>query len=212
VRNSLKCSVEVIVLWILLILASSDSVGAAEEDTTLADTTADTVLAIDTVLFEPGTSLTQYRPVTNPEDLEKHLYQNPTIALFKSMAVPGWGQLGNRRYFKAVLFAGLDAWFITSAIHYGRQAADFRDRYDAEDPNTDSGRVNRNIYYSLYEDRKDQRNKFTWFAVIVSFVSMFDAYVDAHLSGFPVKRDDDLSIDFHSSRDGRVVASVSLRF
>ena len=38
----------------------------------------------------------------------------------------------------------------------------------------------RNEYYDLYQDRKDERNKFTWFAVITAFVSMFDAYVDAH--------------------------------
>jgi hypothetical protein len=42
------------------------------------------------------------------------------------MLLPGWGQLGNRRYLKAILFAGLDAWFVGAAIHYGRQAREFR--------------------------------------------------------------------------------------
>ncbi|MDH4157430.1 MAG: DUF5683 domain-containing protein, partial [candidate division Zixibacteria bacterium] len=113
-------------------------------------------------------------------NFETRMLQKPTTALFKSMVIPGLGQLGNRRYIKALLFAGFDAWFIGSAIHYGGQAADFRERWAAAEDIEDA-----NALYSLYEDRRDERNKFTWFAVIVTFISMFDAYVDAHLSGFP---------------------------
>ncbi len=171
-------------------------------------TPADTAVSVDTVLYRPGTLLTPYSPVTNPENLEKHLYQNPTAALFKSMLVPGLGQFGNRRYFKAVLFLGLDTWFVGSAIHYGRQAADFRDKFENETTIAD-----RNEYYSLYEDRRDERNKFTWFAVIVTFVSMFDAYVDAHLSGFPqAAKSDAVSFDLQPTREGGLAACVSISF
>lgn len=173
-------------------------------DSTLVDTLA----SVDTVLFQQGHSLASYSPATNPEDFEQHLYQNPTAALFKSMLIPGLGQIGNRRYVKAGVFFALDAWFVGSAIHYGRQAADFRSKFES-----DTTVAGRNDYYSLYEDRKDERNKFTWFAVIVTFVSMFDAYVDAHLSGFPKKADDDaVSFNLCPSAKGGVVASVSIAF
>jgi hypothetical protein len=176
-------------------------------------TPADTAVLVDTVLYQPGTLLTPYSPVTNSENYEQHLCQNPTGALFKSMLVPGLGQLGNRRYFKAVLFFGLDTWFVGSAIHYGRQAADFWSEFESEDPATEEGRKNRNDFYSLYEDRRDERNKFTWFAVIVTFVSMFDAYVDAHLSGFPqATKSDAVSFDVQPSRDGGIAAYVSISF
>ena len=124
------------------------------------------------------------------------------------MFVPGWGQVGNKRYIKAAVFFGLDVWFVGSAIHYGSKASDYKDQYDiALDLTT------RNYYYSLYSDEKDQRNKYTWFAVIVSFISMFDAYVDAHLSGYPDKdKAQELNFDLRPhGRDG-AMATVSFNF
>jgi hypothetical protein len=141
---------------------------------------ADSIAVADTILFVPENEKLRATEVTNPVDLEQHLCQNPTTALFKSMFVPGLGQIGNGRYVKAGVFVALESWFIGAAIHYGRQAADFREEYEATaHPGL------RDDYYRLYDDRRDQRNKYTWFAAITIFVSMFDAYVDAHLSGAP---------------------------
>ena len=196
---------------ILLILGVLLLAKSARADSTFVDTSAsvaDTSVQIDTVLYLPGRVLIPYESVTNPENLEKHLSQNPTAALFKSMLIPGLGQIGNRKYFKATIFMGLDAWFIGAIIHYGRQASDFRRQYEES---TDIPM--RNDYYDLYQDRKDERNKFTWYAVIVSFVSMFDAYVDAHLSGFPKKTEGDLiSFNFRRHPQGEVMACVSVSF
>lgn len=163
---------------------------------------------LDTVIFKPGNILGDAAPVTDSTNFEKRLYQNPTAALFKSMVIPGWGQIGNRSIIKAVISVGLDAWFIGSAFYYKSQAADYLDKYDnAETIST------RNAYYSLYEDRRDRRNKFTWFSVIVTFLSMFDAYVDAHLSGFPAhKPDSNLEFKIVPREAGEIKASLSLNF
>ncbi|MEW6411992.1 MAG: DUF5683 domain-containing protein [Candidatus Zixiibacteriota bacterium] len=171
-------------------------------------TGTDSTVVADTLIFNDLGQLGHANPVTSPVNFEKKLTQNPTVGLFKSMVVPGWGQLGNRRYFKAILFAGLDGWFIGSAIHYGQQASDFRDKYEAAED-----RDLRNDYYDLYSDRKDERNKFTWFAVIVTFISMFDAYADAHLSGYPTKLGDgELSLDLKPLERENFVACLSYRF
>lgn len=205
----------------LLVLSALLLAAPARSDSTFADTSelaADTsfsvdtlsidTLLVDTVLYRPGQFLTPYRPVTDPENLERRLSQNPTVALIKSVFIPGLGQLGNRRYIKAAFFMGLDAWFVGSVIHYGRQASDFRDQYEKS---TDIAA--RNDYYDLYQDRKNQRNKFTWYAVIVTFISMFDAYVDAHLSGFPQKADEGrVSFNLEPSFEGEVAAYVSISF
>lgn len=205
----------------LLVLGALLLAGPARSDSTFVDTSelvADTsfsvdttsieTLSVDTVLYRPGQLLTPYRPVTDPENLERRLSQNPTVALIKSVFIPGLGQLGNRRYIKAAIFMGLDAWFISSAIHYGRQASDFRDQFEKS---TDIAA--RNDYYNLYQDRKNERNKFTWFAVIVTFFSMFDAYVDAHLSGFPQKTNEGrVSFNLEPSFEGEVAAYVSISF
>lgn len=172
-----------------------------------ADSESDSAQVVDTVLFDGQDLLQHASAVTSDIDFEKRMYQNPTVGLFKSMVIPGWGQLGNRRYLKAILFAGLDAWFISSAIRYGGQASDYYDQYESA-----IDLVDRRELYNLYLDRKDSRNKYTWFAVIVTFVSMFDAYVDAHLSGYPHKADDELTLEVRPMEDGGFVASLSLDF
>ncbi len=136
----------------------------------------------DTTIFNPHQTLKKYIEVSNPVNFEKRLRQNPTKALLKSMILPGLGQLGNKRYVKSFIYFGLYSWFLGARIHYGKQTSDFWEKFEqAESISL------RNQYYGLFEDRKDERNKFGWFLVITTFVSMFDAYSDAHLSGFPVK-------------------------
>ncbi len=200
----------------LLLLGAMLMATQARSDSTFVDTSglaADTSVPadsplIDTLLYQRGQVLRPYRPVTDPEDLEKRLSQNPTAALLKSVFVPGLGQLGNRRYIKAAIFMGIDAWFVGSALHYGRQASDFRRQFERSTDLTA-----RNEYYNLYQDRKDERNKFTWFAAIITFISMFDAYVDAHLSGFPRTGDEDkVSLHFRPSHDPMMAAYVSISF
>lgn len=177
-------------------LPSSEEIDSAE------------VIAKDTVLFEPDSSLLAVSSVTSHENFERSLTMNPTVALLYSMILPGAGQLGNRRLFKALFFAGLDAWFVGASVHFGRQANEFRDRYNAAQTV-----AARNEYYSLFSDRKDRRNKYRWFAVIISFFSMFDAYVDAHLSGFPPKEiPDNVSLGLKPGRDGHLLASITVSF
>jgi hypothetical protein len=99
---------------------------------------------------------------------------------------------------------------IGGAIHYGQQASDFRRLFDETPRDAISLR---NDYYSLYRDRQDECNKYTWFAVIVAFFSMFDAYVDAHLSGFPRQGEEsDLTLQVVPTEENGVAAALSLRF
>ena len=168
----------------------------------------DTLIPVDTTLFLPGDYLGRYTETTDDRNFETTLVQNPTKALFKSMVLPGLGQLGNHSYIRAAVYFGLDAWFVGSAIHYGRQASDFRSKYEASEVISQ-----RNDYYSLYEDRKDERNKFTWFAVIITFVSMFDAYADAHLSGFPLKdKQNELGLEIGPNPTAYMAAQITFRF
>jgi hypothetical protein len=157
----------------------------AQGPTPLPATDTARVIPPDTILYIPALDTINELSVSDTVDLEKHLTQNPTTALFKSLVVPGWGQVGNGRYFKAALFAGLEIWFVGEAIHYAGQASDYRKQYDATvDPYV------RNHYHGLYKDRYTRRSKFIWYAGITTFISIFDAYVDAHLSGEQAERND----------------------
>ena len=126
------------------------------------------------------------------------------------MLVPGLGQVGNRKYFKAAVVVGLQAWLISSAIDHGKDASDFKDKFEMS-----SDTSQRLILYDNFLDSKDQRNKFTWFAVIVTFVSMFDAFADAHLSGFPKDKkpgEDKLSLNIRPLDKNGLYASVAVSF
>lgn len=178
----------------------------------LSDTTSvaiDSISSRDTVLFDIQNQLKNTLPATDSSDFEKRLLQSPTKALFKSMIIPGWGQFGNKKAFKALIFAGMDTWMILSAVHHGKKASDLYDRFESADDIE-----LRQQYYSMYLSRKDQRNKFTWFAVIISFVSMFDAYVDAHLSGYPEleSNQDEFTMDIVPDDNSGAKLMVAYRF
>ncbi len=164
----------------------------------------------DTILFVPGSQLKFFANVDDSTNFEKHLIQNPTKALFKSMILPGLGQLGNKKKRKAVIYFGLYAWFLGETFHYGAQAGDFLKQF--EETSKDNISL-RNDYHSLYLDRKDERNKFRWFTIIVTFISMFDAYSDAHLSGFPkAKENSGLSFDINFHEKQRLSAELTYGF
>ncbi|MEW6050222.1 MAG: DUF5683 domain-containing protein [Candidatus Zixiibacteriota bacterium] len=164
----------------------------------------------DTVLYVPIPDSSASVQVTNAVNFEGRLTQNPTAALFKSMFVPGLGQLGNRRYVKAAAVVGLQVWFVSSAIHYGSQASDLKAEFNST-PLSDKD--TRNFWHAKYEEKAKARNKYIWFAGITTFVSMFDAYVDAHLSGAPTAhRNEKLSFDFTSPTGDGVGATLAYRF
>lgn len=168
----------------------------------------DTLRSRDTVTFVPQMEQHPAGDVTNAVNLEKHLIQNPTRGLFKSMLVPGLGQMGNRRWFKAGLFAGLQTWFALKAIDHGQAAHAHKARFNAEtDPTL------RGIVHNAYDAERSDRNKFIWFFGLTTFVSMLDAYVDAHLSGSPSnKRNDQFSVGISPGAHGGGSVSLAVRF
>lgn len=162
----------------------------------------------DTVIFRPGAGQLLAGSVADTTDYEKHKYQNPTVALFKSMVVPGWGQFDNHSYFKALVFAGLQTWFVINALKYGSRASDARELWEqSTDP------VQRNLLYVDFDEERDQRNRYRWYIGITAFIAMFDAYVDAHLSGSPDRaRRNSLRFDVGPDARGGAQATVRLRF
>lgn len=182
----------------------------AERGTQEVDTLeiADTIVFVDTITYIRTDELKRFEAVDNKTNFEKELAQQPTVALLKSMAIPGLGQYGNGKKIKGLFFFALDAWFVSSALKYKGQTSDLRESYEQE-----TSISSRNDFYQKFQNKRDQRNKFTWFAVIVTFVSMFDAYADAHLSGFPIRPDGEGSgIMIGPNGRGDLSANLVLRF
>lgn len=211
--NRYKYTIISLLFLSVLAVNSSASVIDGEEVESVIPMTdslefADTVVIADTVTYQRTDELRHFASVDDQTNFERELTQQPTIALVKSMVIPGFGQYGNKRIVKGLFFLTLDVWFVSSAIRYKGLASDFRDSYEQETSIT-----LRNNFYEKFEEKRDQRNKFTWFAVIVTFISMFDAYADAHLSGFPIKPDGEgLGFMLEQKEIGVLSASLILNF
>ncbi len=99
--------------------------------------------------------------------------------MMRSAAVPGWGQLTNRKYWKAAVVVageGLLAYEALHELHLENQAVD---RLGAA--LTDSAAVAADQDRLLHGNRKIN---WIWWGVAAHLLSMVDAYVDAHLSSF----------------------------
>jgi hypothetical protein len=130
--------------------------------------------------------------------------KSPMGALLRSVAFPGWGQFYNRKYLKSAVVFGAETAFITMAVvdwtrmsqHRGNfQNPDYPDRYGEFD------------LFRFYEDR---RNLFLWITGGIVFLSMFDAYVDAHLYDFKSEQVRDLSVSVLPSVDSDGGAKIVL--
>ena len=136
-------------------------------------------IAFEPVLYQVGSD-TAFAKALLPEESVTVRTNSPTLTLFKSVIFPGWGQYSNRKYLKAGLVFAVESYFIYRAVDNAQKASDWRHRWKAE---TQSNL--RAKYFRKYTSYRDSRNSNLWTTAAVIFISMFDAYVDAHLRDFP---------------------------
>ena len=125
--------------------------------------------------------------------------RSPMGALLRSVVVPGWGQFYNHKYIKSAVVCVAESYFIVRAVYWWRETERQYDRVLAT--------TNQGQQYSIYQTYRGRRDDFLWAAGVTIFVSMFDAYVDAHLAGFDV----DVTPDFRDPKGGASL-KLSLRF
>jgi hypothetical protein len=114
--------------------------------------------------------------------------KSPTGALLRSVAFPGWGQFYNKKYFKGVVVFGAETTFITlAAIEWRRMNKHKKNFQNPDHPD-------RLWEFEQFEFYEDQRNLYLWITSGIIFLSMFDAYVDAHLFNFDREKVRDLSV------------------
>jgi hypothetical protein len=124
--------------------------------------------------------------LTAREQIKLEARKSPMGALFRSVVFPGWGQFYNGAYIKGSIVMLTESYFIYKAAHWWRQA---EDQYNLVQSLPVDERY---AEFQVYESYRGKRNDFLWLVALSVFISMFDAYVDAHLSGFDV----DLTPDF----------------
>jgi hypothetical protein len=133
--------------------------------------------------------------------------KSPMGALLRSVAFPGWGQFYNKQYIKSLIVFGAETAFITAAaVDWSRMKKHERNFQNPNYPD-------RYWEFEQFEFYEDRRNMFLWITAGIVFLSMFDAYVDAHLYNFDREKVKDISISFlpaaNGGEDMRIVFSFS---
>jgi hypothetical protein len=171
-------------------------------DTAVADTAVPESVSLEPTLYLPSHDTILMAAYRHRNDENKHR-RSPTLTLFKSVVFPGWGQFSNGKYVKAGLVFAVESYFIYKAVYYGGKASDWREKWKS------APQDQKYLYFNKYADYRDTRNSFLWYTGLTVFLSMFDAYVDAHLANFPkdIPTSDKISLDFKPGRESRLVLS-----
>lgn len=108
--------------------------------------------------------------------------RSPSGALFRSLAVPGWGQFYNGEYVKGPIVIAAQATCVYLAIDRYLTARD----YYNQSRNTSDENERENLY-GKYNDYILETEFWGWLYVGFMALSAMDAYVDAHLSDWDVE-------------------------
>jgi hypothetical protein len=167
--------------------------------------------------------------VNMPNDTSIHT-PSPTRVLFESMFFPGAGQFDNKKYIKGTIVFSLEIALIGAVKHYSDKTISAKRRFDnakavydgtlsnevstvpSSTVSSTSATVSETELYRLfndYQNARDEQNRFRWYLGAFIFLSMFDAFVDAHLAQFP-KVNDRLSFDVGA--DDKDMLSVKLSY
>jgi len=111
-------------------------------------------------------------------------------ALLRSVAIPGWGQFYNEKYIKAAVVFGVETTYIVLAADEWRKTNFHKKNYQSAPPNSPE----QFWEFDQYRFHEDRRNLYLWVISGIVFLSMFDAYVDAHLYTFDKDKMKDLEV------------------
>jgi len=123
-------------------------------------------------------------------------HPDPARVMFQSLFIPGWGQIENRAWVKATLFAGVYAALVRNGIRLNQDKQDALGRLGAA-ADEERPELEREV------DRlSNSRNAKFWFAGLTAVMAMADAYVDAHLKRFDDRMDSDIALSEEGLRIG----------
>lgn len=105
------------------------------------------------------------------------MQKSPWGAVVRSAVLPGWGQIYNESYWKVPIVWGVMGWFVYNWVDNNNNYIDYKNLYILTGNSLDL--EYRNFY-------RDQRDEFAIYFALTYFLTLVDAYVDAHLFDFSV--------------------------
>lgn len=146
-------------------------------------------------------------------------YPKPKSVLFKSLMVPGWGQLVNKQAWKIPLVYGLIGGVVGYNIYLTKRYRDYRAAYynkthqdmrfgptpDYIPPNANSEQL-RNT-----RNRLRNRRDLSYLGIALAYgLNVLDAYVYAHMRSFNVSEDLSLKADLQPTLIAESTPGVAL--
>jgi hypothetical protein len=112
-------------------------------------------------------------------------FDAPAWVAARSLVVPGWGQLHNKAWFKAVGVAGAEGWLIARMVQDGKALDDLQGQINDAQTAGDEAAYDAGI--AAYNARLDETVRRRWFFGAALAYAVLDAYVDAHFVDFEVE-------------------------
>lgn len=109
--------------------------------------------------------------------------KSPMKAGTLSFVIPGGGQFYNDKYLKSALVIGIDSYLVGMAMYNEEKRTDFKRKMKNS---TEEAEIQFNSN-QVDEYYKRRQSDYWWIGTTV-FLSMMDAYVDAHLYNFKTKK------------------------
>ena len=157
---------------------STHTPAAVASDSTRAATPPDT-------LREPGIQVVGGRAVADTTGRTTPRFLTPRWVMLRSLVIPGWGQLTNGSWLKALAVAGVEVGLgvaMVNDVHEMDRLLGDLDRARAnKDPEAELNAVN------AYNDRQNTLVAREWLLGGAVAYALMDAYVDAHFRRFKVE-------------------------
>ena len=175
------------------------------------DSTYREITAATAPVLPDSTSLAA-TPQSNRTKKIRYRKPDPETATWLALAIPGGGQMYNRKFWKLPIVYGGFVGCLYAYNWNGQMYKDYRQAYldiMDSDPNTNSYKdffrpgynyeANREYLKEVFKKRKDRYRRWRDLSIFsfigVYALSVIDAYVDAQLSNFDISEDIHLSIE-----------------
>lgn len=154
----------------------------------------------------PADSLATVKTSDSTKVAVSTMTKSPTGAIWRSLVLPGWGQLYNESYWKAALFCGGAVTCMSIIVWNHNKFSNATARYIALD---EKDRL-KEVTYREKEFYRDQRDVAGLWLVGVYLLAAVDAYTGAHLYDFDVSEKGVTALPYLSPSSAGV--SVAIRW
>ncbi len=125
-------------------------------------------------------------------------------SLQRSLLIPGWGQITEKRYIEGVLFLSAEIFCIYKIFSYNHKGNDHYDLYKKADNVSDATE-----YRDLTEKYDTRRNRFILVAASVWIINLIDIYIIVKKKG---KKERNLRLNFKLNENKDLAFNISYSF